>query len=88
MHDMLGRIVKEFPAVCESSRGEGLLQGLVLRQGFVARDVLPKVQEQGVLLTAAGERVLRFSPPLVVSEAQLEEGTRAVRRVVEQLATK
>ena len=85
---MLGRIVEEFPAVCETSRGEGLLQGLVLRHGFVARDVLSKVQEQGVLLTAAGERVLRFSPPLVVSEAQLVEGTRAVRLVVEQLATK
>ncbi|MEO6575712.1 MAG: acetylornithine/succinylornithine family transaminase, partial [Polyangiaceae bacterium] len=85
---MLQGIVEEFPAVCESARGEGLLRGLVLRQGFVARDVLPKVQEKGVLLTAAGERVLRFSPPLVVSEAQLEEGARAVRLVVEQLATK
>jgi acetylornithine/succinyldiaminopimelate/putrescine aminotransferase len=34
----------------------------------------------GVLLTAAGERVLRFSPPLVVSMAQLEEGVGALRR--------
>ncbi len=85
---MLDGIVKEFPAVCETARGEGLLRGLVLRQGFVARDILPKVQEQGVLLTAAGERVLRFSPPLVVTEAELEEGAKAVRLVVQQLATK
>jgi acetylornithine/succinyldiaminopimelate/putrescine aminotransferase len=32
-----------------------------------------------VLLTAAGERVLRFSPPLVVSVAELEEGVAAIR---------
>ena len=49
--------------------------------------MLPKVQENGVLLTAAGERVLRFSPPLVVSLAELEEGVRAVKLVCEDLAS-
>ena len=84
---MLQDLVKAVPSVCESARGEGLLQGLVLKEGFVARDVLPKVQENGVLLTAAGDRVLRFSPPLVVSVAELEEGVRAVRTVCEELAS-
>jgi len=84
---MLDDLVRAVPAVCESARGEGLLWGLVLREGFVARDILPKVQENGVLLTAAGDRVLRFSPPLVVSVAELEEGVRAVRLVCEELAT-
>jgi acetylornithine/N-succinyldiaminopimelate aminotransferase len=83
---MLDELVRAVPTVCESARGEGLLRGLVLREGFVARDVLPKVQEEGVLLTAAGDRVLRFSPPLVVSVAELEEGVRAVRTVCEGLA--
>lgn len=85
---LLDTLAREVPEVCESARGEGLLRGLVLRKGFVARDVLPRVQEAGVLLTAAGERVLRFSPPLVVSIAELEEGVRAVRKVVESLRTK
>jgi acetylornithine/succinyldiaminopimelate/putrescine aminotransferase len=58
---------------------------LVLKAGFVAREVLPRVQQAGVLLTAAGERVLRFSPPLVVSVAQLEEGVRALREALTQL---
>jgi acetylornithine/N-succinyldiaminopimelate aminotransferase len=83
---MLGDLVKAMPDVCEAARGEGLLRGLVLKEGYVARDVLPIVQENGVLLTAAGERVLRFSPPLVVSVEQLEEGVRAVRAACEQLA--
>ncbi len=79
---MLDEVARARPLVCEGERGEGLLRGLVLRQGFVVRDILPKLAEQGVLLTAAGERVLRFSPPLVVSEAELAEGVEAVRRVL------
>jgi acetylornithine/N-succinyldiaminopimelate aminotransferase len=82
---MLRDLARDFPVVCEGARGEGLLWGLVLRPGFVARDVLPKALEAGVLLTAAGERVLRFSPPLVVTVAELEEGVRVLRAVIAEL---
>ena len=84
---LLGELARELPAVCEGERGEGLLRGLVLKQGFVVRDILPKLADAGVLLTAAGERVLRFSPPLVVREAELAEGVAAVRQVIRTLAT-
>jgi acetylornithine/N-succinyldiaminopimelate aminotransferase len=82
---MLGRLCVELPDVCVGVRGEGLLRGLVLRPGFLARDILPRLQDAGVLLTAAGESVLRFSPPLVVTVAELEEGVRAVRAVLTSL---
>ena len=72
--DARGSSSRELPDVCEGARGEGLLRGLVLRPGFVARDVLPRIQEAGVLLTAAGERVLRFSPPLVVIDGRARRG--------------
>jgi acetylornithine/N-succinyldiaminopimelate aminotransferase len=79
---MLQQMTRELPEVCEGARGEGLLWGLVLRPNLVARDLLARVQEAGVLLTASGERVLRFSPPLVVTLAEIEEGVRAVRGVL------
>jgi acetylornithine/N-succinyldiaminopimelate aminotransferase len=82
----LQELARDVPRVCEGQRGKGLLQGLALHPGFVARDVLPKIQELGVLVIAAGDRVLRFAPPLVVTEAELREGVAAVRKVVEQLA--
>ena len=84
---LLGDLAREMPAVCEGERGEGLLRGLVLKPGFVVRDILPKLADDGVLLTAAGERVLRFSPPLVVREAELAEGVAAVRKVIGTLTT-
>lgn len=82
---MLRQLSADLPEVCAGVRGEGLLRGLVLQPGFVARDVLPRVQDAGVLLTAAGENVLRFSPPLVVSTQELEEGVRALREVLTSL---
>jgi len=82
---MLDDLVRDLPAVCESARGKGLLRGLVLRPGFVARDVLSSLHETGILLTAAGEHVLRFAPPLVVSVAELEEGVRTLRAALSQL---
>jgi acetylornithine/N-succinyldiaminopimelate aminotransferase len=83
--EMLHRLARDLPDVCETARGEGLLWGLVLKPGYVAREVLPRVQEAGVLLTAAGERVLRFSPPLIVTVAELEQGVRALHAALVQL---
>jgi len=85
LQKMLEGVVAEMPAVCESARGDGLLRGIVMKPGHVARDVLPKILQNGVMLTAAGERVLRFSPPLVVTLAQLEEGVAVLRKVLAQM---
>jgi acetylornithine/N-succinyldiaminopimelate aminotransferase len=79
---LLERLVRDLPDVCEETRGEGLLRGLVLRRGLVARDVITKLQRDGILIIVAGERVLRFAPPLIVSDAELEEGVAALRRVL------
>jgi acetylornithine/N-succinyldiaminopimelate aminotransferase len=82
----LRAVVASLPSVCVEARGQGLLWGLVLREGLVARDVLAKLLGNGVLLTAAGERVLRFSPPLVVTSAQIDEGVAVLRSVLSELA--
>jgi acetylornithine/N-succinyldiaminopimelate aminotransferase len=79
---MLSQVARDLPEVCEGARGEGLLWGLLLKPGFVSRELLPRIQEAGVLVIPAGERVLRFAPPLIVSVAELEEGVRAVRSVL------
>jgi acetylornithine/N-succinyldiaminopimelate aminotransferase len=79
---LLRQLAHDLPDVCEETRGEGLLRGLVLREGLASRDVVGQLQQAGVLVIVAGDRVLRFAPPLVVSEAELEEGVKAVRTVL------
>ena len=70
----LAALAKKHPTVCTGERGRGLLRGLVLAPGHEPRALLNILRERGVLLTAAGTNVLRFTPPLVVTEAELDEG--------------
>lgn len=85
LESLLQGVLTRHPKVCEGTRGRGLLRGLVLAQGFAARDVLPLALDAGVLLTAAGERVLRFTPPLVVTAAELELAVSRVEGVIAHL---
>jgi acetylornithine/N-succinyldiaminopimelate aminotransferase len=75
-------LARRHPSVATGSRGRGLLQALILRDGVDARELLGKLRENGLLLTQAGGQGLRFSPPLIVSPAELEEGVAIVDRVL------
>jgi acetylornithine/N-succinyldiaminopimelate aminotransferase len=74
----LRALVGRRPGRFAAERGRGLLRALELAPGQDPRAAIAKVRERGVLLTAAGERALRFSPPLVVTEAELDEAVAAV----------
>ncbi len=88
LDELLAGVVERHPAVCAETRGVGLLRGLVLKPGFAARDCLGLAMDAGVMLTAAGERVLRFTPPLVVTEQELRAGVACVEQVVQALEAK
>ena len=79
---LLAKTAAKFPTLVECARGRGLLQALVLREGVDARKVMSAVQESGVLLTIAGGQALRFSPPLIVTKAELEEGVSLLERAL------
>ncbi|MBI2894555.1 MAG: aspartate aminotransferase family protein [Deltaproteobacteria bacterium] len=75
-------LVAERPAVAVAARGEGLLQGLVMDPAIDTPAVVAACREKGVLLSVAGGNVVRFSPPLVVTEAELDEGVGVLRQVL------
>jgi acetylornithine/N-succinyldiaminopimelate aminotransferase len=79
-------LAAKHPRVATGERGRGLLRGLVLAPGFEPRIVLGVAREHGVLLTAAGTDVLRFTPPLVVTAAQIDEGLSRVDAALTALA--
>lgn len=68
--------------VVTEQRGLGLLQGLALHDRVDAQAALARIRDGGVLLSLAGGQVLRFSPPLVVSEAEIDEGLQVVADVL------
>lgn len=52
-------------------RGKGLMQGLELK--LPAAGLISRALEQGLILINAGERVLRFLPPLIITKDQVDE---------------
>jgi acetylornithine/N-succinyldiaminopimelate aminotransferase len=74
----LDKIAREFPQVYEDARGMGLLLGLkcVLPQG----EVQAACVAEGLMAITAGDNVLRLAPPLVVTDADLDEAVAMLRR--------
>jgi len=66
----------------QEARGRGLLQGLVLASSVDPGQALAAIREAGVLLSLAGGNVLRFSPPLCVSRAEIDRGVAIVETVL------
>jgi acetylornithine/N-succinyldiaminopimelate aminotransferase len=80
----LEKIAAEFPTVFTEARGMGLLLGLkcVLPQGQVQAACVA----EGLLPITAGENVLRLAPPLVITDAEIEEAAGMLRRAAAKVA--
>jgi predicted acetylornithine/succinylornithine family transaminase len=77
--EALARTVEQLPGAVEV-RGAGLLLGLEIDR--VARDVIASCVEQGLLVGSAGERVLRLSPPLTITDDELAHGIAVLDEVL------
>jgi acetylornithine/N-succinyldiaminopimelate aminotransferase len=72
----LASIVDRHPDVLSEVRGEGLLIGL--KAVVPANDLVLALRDEKLLTVGAGENVVRLLPPLIVSEAEIDD---AVARV-------
>jgi len=63
-------------------RGVGFMQGLVVKDKSVG-EIVKKALEHGLVILSAGSDVLRFVPPLVITEADIDE---MVSRLAETLS--
>jgi acetylornithine/N-succinyldiaminopimelate aminotransferase len=77
--DRLAGIVEKYPGVFAELRGSGMLLGL--RCEVKNTEVIDKLIENGLLTVGAGENVIRVMPPLIVSEAQIDEAARIIGKV-------
>jgi acetylornithine/N-succinyldiaminopimelate aminotransferase len=83
----LSALVVQYPEHLKEARGWGLINGLVLRDGIpqLPVDIVKAAIEQGLLLVSAGSHVVRFVPPLIVTEAEVDEALAITARVLAQL---
>ncbi|HBC3406685.1 TPA: aspartate aminotransferase family protein [Vibrio parahaemolyticus] len=68
-------------------RGKGLLLGAALNEEWQgrARDVLVAAGKQGLLVLVAGANVVRFTPSLVITQQEIEEGLAKLDKAIATL---
>ncbi|MBN9584379.1 MAG: acetylornithine transaminase [Afipia sp. 62-7] len=79
----LASIVDRYPDVVSDVRGDGLLIGL--KAVVPAGDLVAAFRDEKLLTVGAGENVVRLLPPLIVSEAEIEDGIARVERACAKL---
>ncbi|WP_394693905.1 aspartate aminotransferase family protein [Hyphobacterium sp.] len=73
MQQQLTGLADRHSGVVTEVRGKGLLMGLKLVDGVVAKQFAGMVRDRGLLIGAAGDNVARMAPPLVIDEADASE---------------
>ncbi|HEU0118215.1 MAG TPA: aspartate aminotransferase family protein [Alphaproteobacteria bacterium] len=80
----IAELPKRHPKVFTESRGKGLMQGLVCVP--LNTDMVKALRDEKLLCLGAGDNVVRFLPPLIVTEAQIDEAIAIIDRVAARMA--
>jgi acetylornithine/N-succinyldiaminopimelate aminotransferase len=82
----LRAIAYKYPHLFSEVRGWGLINGIELRSDIELTSIqlVKAAMEQGLLLAPAGPKVLRFVPPLIVSEQEVNQAVSILETVVMQ----
>ncbi len=87
--DQLISLQKELPIIGDV-RGKGLMIGaeLVNNDGTPAIEIIKKIIKevafQGVVLTKCGASTIRFAPPLIINEDQLDKGLSTIIMILKK----
>lgn len=89
----LGKIFREelknFDSpMIELVRGKGLLNAIAIKpkNGKEAWDVCVKMAENGLLAKPTHQHIIRFAPPLVITEEQLREAIDIIKKSIEEIS--
>ncbi|TFG85196.1 MAG: ornithine--oxo-acid transaminase [Spirochaetales bacterium] len=85
--EALGKIFRDEVAkiACENMvkvRGKGLLNAILFKEGFEAWKVCLALRDAGLLAKQTHGNIIRFAPPLVISEQELKEAIAIIAKVL------
>jgi len=76
----LQKLQQKFPNIISEIRGVGMMLGIKLQEKYIAADMVDNLKDQGLLLVAAGENVMRILPPLIIEEKHIFEAIGILRK--------
>lgn len=87
LRNQLMKIHQLFPNLIKEVRGKGLFNAVELNSKVLfpvsAYDICLKLKERGVLAKPTHDTIIRLTPPLSISLDELQEGSNALRDVME-----
>lgn len=79
-------ITNRYPSILGETRGWGLLRGVEIKAdaGCTAAELVGDAMKEGLLLVAAGPSVVRFVPPLIVKEEEVDDALARFEKAIEK----
>jgi len=81
----LKQLKKECPQIIREVRGIGLMLGMQLNPEVEAKDLTMKCLEKGLLVASAGNNVVRYLPPLIVTEKDADMAMDILRKCLKDM---
>lgn len=78
----LSEIAKTYPSIVRGVKGKGLMIGLDIR--FNPAELIRLLQARGLIALKAGSTVLRFLPPYLITEEDIDWSIRVIDEAVRQ----
>lgn len=80
----LRAIAMAYPQLFKEVRGWGLINGMELESetAITSIDIVKAAMDQGLLLVPAGPKVLRFVPPLIVTETEVDTAAEMLSQAI------
>lgn len=70
--EKLQSLQKKYPGYIKEVRGEGLILGMEINDNDHGRDIVNKAMEEGFIINCTAGNVLRFIPPLIITEKEVD----------------
>lgn len=74
--------------VIKDIRGKGLLIGLEVQKEYDAKAICLKLLEHGIITKDTHGTVIRFAPPLIITEEQIDVAIKAIQDVLNEVTAK
>lgn len=74
------KLKDQFPAVIKEVRGQGLMLGVELYQD--CESVVMAMRDEGILINCTNQNVLRFLPPLIITEKHIAATISVLKSVI------
>lgn len=83
----LRAIAAKYPTLFKEVRGWGLINGMEIYEevSLTSPDLVKAALAEGLVFAPAGPKVLRFVPPLIVSEAEIEQAMQILERAIKKV---